>query len=235
MTDQSKKSFFRRPLTYIIGIPVLLAALCTATGCSGEIASSSPSLSSDQSVLMETLPTPEPTPESTPVPTPEPTPMPTPVPTPEPTPMPTPAPTPEPTPMPTPAPTPEPTPVPTPAPTPEPTPVPTPAPTPEPTPVPTPAPTPEPTPVPTPAPTPEPTPVPTPAPTPHQQTEDELKKAHFEWLSQYAYVGSKESNRYHKPTCRWCYEIYEENLIYWDSIEEAEAAGYIACKVCRPK
>ncbi|MBR4702313.1 MAG: hypothetical protein IKO91_00565 [Oscillospiraceae bacterium] len=121
------------------------------------------------------------------------------------------------------------TPEPTLEPTPELTPEPTPAPTPEPTPAPTPEPTPAPTPEPTPAPTPEPTPAPTPEP-----TEEELKRAHLEWLSQYHYVGSAESNKYHKPSCRYCDVIYEENLVYWDTIEEAEAAGYIACKVCHP-
>ena len=97
------------------------------------------------------------------------------------------------------------------------------------TPEPTLEPTPELTPEPTPAPTPEPTPAPTPEP-----TEEELKRAHLEWLSQYHYVGSAESNKYHKPSCRYCDVIYEENLVYWDTIEEAEAAGYIACKVCHP-
>lgn len=120
----------------------------------------------------------------------------------------------------------------TPQPTPEPTPAPTPEPTAVPTSEPTPAPTQAPTPAPTHAPTPAPTPVPTPAPTP---TEEELQRAHLEWLSQYNYVGSAESDKYHKPTCRFCKTINEENLVYWDTVAAAEAAGYTACKVCNPK
>ena len=131
-----------------------------------------------------------------------------------------------------PEPTAKPTPAPTIAPTPVPTPAPTPAPTAAPTSEPTPAPTQAPTPAPTHAPTPAPTPVPTPAPTP---TEEELQRAHLESLSQYNYVGSAESDKYHKPTCRFCKTINEENLVYWDTVAAAEAAGYTACKVCNPK
>jgi outer membrane biosynthesis protein TonB len=99
-------------------------------------------------VIIEGVPTPEPTDEPTPEPTDEPTPEPTDEPTPEPTDEPTPEPTDEPTPEPTDEPTPEPTDEPTPEPTDEPTPEPTDEPTPEPTDEPTPEPTDEPTPEP---------------------------------------------------------------------------------------
>ncbi len=61
----------------------------------------------------------------------------------------------------------------------------------------------------------------------------EYKKADVNWLNQYNYVASSESNRYHYPHCRWTSEINEDNLIAFDSVEEAEAAGYIPCKVCQ--
>ncbi len=119
----------------------------------------------------------------------------------------------------------------------EPTPKPTsePTPKPEPTPVPgtTPMPKPEPLPETIPAPEPEPPPEPASAPTP-EPTEDKTVPAQPEELSQHPYVGSAGSNKYHRPTCRYCNSIREDNLVYWDTIEEAEEAGYVACKVCKP-
>lgn len=49
------------------------------------------------------------------------------------------------------------------------------------------------------------------------------------------YVGSDESDKYHKPNCRWAKEINEENLINFESIDEAKTAGYSSCGTCRPK
>ena len=54
-------------------------------------------------------------------------------------------------------------------------------------------------------------------------------------LMQYNYVGSSESDKYHKPTCRWTSEINDTNLIHFDTIEEAKAAGYEACGTCKPR
>lgn len=51
---------------------------------------------------------------------------------------------------------------------------------------------------------------------------------------EYAYVGSKNSNKYHLPSCRYAQSIDEGNRVGWTSREEAEAAGYEACKVCKP-
>jgi methylphosphotriester-DNA--protein-cysteine methyltransferase len=44
----------------------------------------------------------------------------------------------------------------------------------------------------------------------------------------------KKSNKYHYPDCRWAQKIKPENLIKFQSPEEAQKAGYIPCKVCRP-
>lgn len=46
--------------------------------------------------------------------------------------------------------------------------------------------------------------------------------------------ASKNSNKYHYPDCRWAQKIKPSNLIKFNSPEEAQKAGYIPCKVCRP-
>ncbi len=46
--------------------------------------------------------------------------------------------------------------------------------------------------------------------------------------------GSKNSNKYHNPSCRWAQKIKPQNLIKFNSPEEASKSGYIPCKVCRP-
>lgn len=46
--------------------------------------------------------------------------------------------------------------------------------------------------------------------------------------------GSKNSNKYHYPDCKWAQKINPKNLIRFNSPEEAQKAGYIPCKVCRP-
>ena len=46
--------------------------------------------------------------------------------------------------------------------------------------------------------------------------------------------GSKNSNKYHYPDCRWAQKIKPENLIKFKTPEEAQKAGYIPCKVCKP-
>lgn len=48
------------------------------------------------------------------------------------------------------------------------------------------------------------------------------------------YVGSKESDKYHFPGCRWAEKITPENRIWFQTKEEAQAAGYQSCGVCKP-
>lgn len=48
------------------------------------------------------------------------------------------------------------------------------------------------------------------------------------------YVGSVDSDKYHIPGCRFAEKILPENEIWFDTIEEAQAAGYTACGVCHP-
>lgn len=58
--------------------------------------------------------------------------------------------------------------------------------------------------------------------------EDNIKSSEIQ------YVGSNESNKYHKVNCRWAKKIKPENLIEFKTKEEAESKGYIPCKVCNP-
>ena len=105
-----------------------------------------------------------------------------------------------------------------------------------------PEPTPAPEPTPQPAPQPEPTPTPEPTPQPAPQQEQSApavtltpEQAFRERLKQYAYVGSSESDKYHRPTCRWTNKINDGNLVHFDSADEAKAAGYEPCGTCNPK
>jgi competence protein ComEC len=62
---------------------------------------------------------------------------------------------------------------------------------------------------------------PLPRPVAHAQTE-------------VSYAGNKNSKKFHRPTCRWAKRIKTSNLVVFKSRKEAEDAGYIACKVCKP-
>jgi hypothetical protein len=46
------------------------------------------------------------------------------------------------------------------------------------------------------------------------------------------FVGSKNSNKYHLPTCRWAKNIKPENLVCFSSAEDAVAKGYQPDKTC---
>ncbi len=48
------------------------------------------------------------------------------------------------------------------------------------------------------------------------------------------FVGSKNSDKYHYPNCSYAKNIAEGNRVWFDSIEAASAAGYVACRGCNP-
>ncbi len=48
------------------------------------------------------------------------------------------------------------------------------------------------------------------------------------------YIGSTESDKYHYPSCRYAEKIKPENRIEFNSVAEAQAAGYVPCGVCKP-
>jgi hypothetical protein len=47
-------------------------------------------------------------------------------------------------------------------------------------------------------------------------------------------VGSKTSNKYHDPTCKWVMAISPWKLIKFKSASEAQERNYIPCPVCKP-
>lgn len=49
------------------------------------------------------------------------------------------------------------------------------------------------------------------------------------------YVGSTKSDKYHHPSCRHAKNISPENEIWFNSLEEAKAKGYLPCGVCKPQ
>ncbi|HHW39933.1 MAG TPA: hypothetical protein GXX19_02045 [Syntrophomonadaceae bacterium] len=52
--------------------------------------------------------------------------------------------------------------------------------------------------------------------------------------SEYQFVGSIHSNKYHYPTCEWAQKIKPENRIWFKDKADARAQGYVPCKVCSP-
>lgn len=47
-----------------------------------------------------------------------------------------------------------------------------------------------------------------------------------------AFVGSKNSNKYHLPTCQWAKRILAKNMVCFKSVEDAVAKGYQGDKGC---
>lgn len=47
-----------------------------------------------------------------------------------------------------------------------------------------------------------------------------------------AFVGSKNSNKYHLPTCRYAKNINPENIVCFSSENDAKSKGYLADKNC---
>jgi len=48
------------------------------------------------------------------------------------------------------------------------------------------------------------------------------------------YVGSSEAKKYHRASCEFVKKITKNNRVEFSSPEQAEKAGYTACKVCTP-
>ena len=50
------------------------------------------------------------------------------------------------------------------------------------------------------------------------------------------YIGNRNptSMKFHRADCRWVQEMYEGNKVCFATREEAVAAGYVPCKVCKP-
>jgi len=52
--------------------------------------------------------------------------------------------------------------------------------------------------------------------------------------AQYRYIASKNSKVFHRPQCRWAEKISPENLVSYNSRDEAINAGKRPCKQCKP-
>jgi len=46
------------------------------------------------------------------------------------------------------------------------------------------------------------------------------------------YVGSKNSNKYHLPTCRWAKQIKPKNVVCFKDAQEASVKNYLPDKNC---
>ena len=49
-----------------------------------------------------------------------------------------------------------------------------------------------------------------------------------------SYYGSKNSRKYHRPTCDWAQKISRHNLIVFKSTDSAKRSGYEPCSICNP-
>jgi methylphosphotriester-DNA--protein-cysteine methyltransferase len=49
-----------------------------------------------------------------------------------------------------------------------------------------------------------------------------------------AFVGNKSTKKFHTMQCEWGKKISPKNRVVFHSVAEAEKAGYVACKVCKP-
>ncbi|MBL1214169.1 MAG: hypothetical protein HND52_12485 [Ignavibacteriae bacterium] len=48
------------------------------------------------------------------------------------------------------------------------------------------------------------------------------------------FVGSKKSDKYHTPDCKWAKKIKPNYLIEFSTRSDAITTGYFPCKVCKP-
>ncbi|MEJ2744618.1 MAG: Ada metal-binding domain-containing protein [bacterium] len=49
------------------------------------------------------------------------------------------------------------------------------------------------------------------------------------------FIGNKSSKKVHRADCKWGSKTSPRNRIYFNTYEEAEKAGYIPCKGCKPQ
>ncbi len=50
----------------------------------------------------------------------------------------------------------------------------------------------------------------------------------------YRYVGSRNSDKYHYPSCRYAVAINAAERVWFVSAKDAQSGGYVPCGVCRP-
>jgi hypothetical protein len=69
---------------------------------------------------------------------------------------------------------------------------------------------------------------------PESSSDSSLVQASLGQQEDLQLVGSVTSKKYHRPDCRYAQKIKPENLIRFESVEDAKAQGYLPCKVCSP-
>ncbi len=52
--------------------------------------------------------------------------------------------------------------------------------------------------------------------------------------AQGAYTASRASDKFHSPSCSSASRISDDNRLWFSTREEAAAAGYAPCGICRP-
>jgi hypothetical protein len=62
--------------------------------------------------------------------------------------------------------------------------------------------------------------------------EDTKTKSVSSQSTSVTYVGSKNSDKYHLPSCRWAENIKSSNKITFPSSAIARSKGYSPCKTC---
>jgi hypothetical protein len=67
-----------------------------------------------------------------------------------------------------------------------------------------------------------------------EATEEQLKSAAESIQAEYKYIASKNSKVFHRPDCIWVKRIKPENLVGYNSRDEAINAGKKPCKQCNP-
>lgn len=77
-------------------------------------------------------------------------------------------------------------------------------------------------------------PPPAPAPAVKPEPQPEPKPEPEQTAPKGLYVGSVDSDKYHKPTCSHAKKILSGNEIWFQTPEEAKAAGYKPCGICKP-
>jgi len=65
-------------------------------------------------------------------------------------------------------------------------------------------------------------------------TEKQTKPGAKSAVAEYKFVASQSSKVFHKPECRWAKRINPDNLVGYNSRDEAIKAGKRPCKVCNP-
>ena len=90
-------------------------------------------------------------------------------------------------------------------------------------------------PLPTAKPTQRPTPKSTPRPTPRPSKDTIAGAAPTkDSVAAYAYIGNKNTKKFHKPSCSSVGQMNESNKVKLKNRQEAIDGGYVPCKRCNP-